>query len=126
EPIRVEGVSGGTCPCCGSESKDIIHTLCRCHSSRLVWALSHIPLRYIILDYNNPETWIHEFRTTLDKVNFGCSSHVFVRLVTSCSLRADEIIERVWSLEVSLLLIHHNPKETEKTRQVHHKIIPPA
>ncbi|KAL0284647.1 UNVERIFIED_CONTAM: putative mitochondrial protein [Sesamum angustifolium] len=128
---KTRAVSGGFCPWCGFEVEDILQTLFRCHFACLVWALFHIPWRYIMVDHDDTETLIREIHRSLDSANFGRTLLIYWFLwwthkkliFQSVEVSAEEVIGRVWSMEASFLLFQKNARELEKTRQAHHGIL---
>ncbi|KAL0386164.1 UNVERIFIED_CONTAM: hypothetical protein Sradi_3010700 [Sesamum radiatum] len=109
---RRGAIGGGYCPWCGIELEDIFHTLVRCHFARLVWALSHIPWRYIMTNSTGPEIWIRELHNNLDREGFGRALLIYWFLwwtrnkliFENVQLSADEVMERVGSMETSFRL----------------------
>ncbi|KAL0410572.1 UNVERIFIED_CONTAM: hypothetical protein Slati_3646900 [Sesamum latifolium] len=118
----------GSCPWCGLESEDILHTLLQRHFARLVWALSNIPWGCVNSDHKDPEVWFCGLHHNLDATTFGralliCWSIWGARnklIFENFTVSADEILRRVLSLEESFLKGRLGAKEMDKSRQANH------
>ncbi|KAL0456433.1 UNVERIFIED_CONTAM: hypothetical protein Slati_0982500, partial [Sesamum latifolium] len=62
--------TNGVCSWCGFELDNLMHTLLRCHFSRLVWALSHLPWSVIASGQEDPEAWLRLLHRDLDTNDF--------------------------------------------------------
>ncbi|KAL0411024.1 UNVERIFIED_CONTAM: hypothetical protein Slati_3692100 [Sesamum latifolium] len=64
-------VTNDTCPWCGSENEDLLHTLLRCLFPRQVWALSNLHRSIISQDTKDTKVWLRGLRGLLDTDDFG-------------------------------------------------------